>query len=566
MRCKAQNLVYLSLFLFLSILLFGLVASVLAVSYSDVLIQVSGSGTTSPAAGEYASTYTVGSNLYVTAYPASGYKYIKMMRNGVDWTTSNPGGFLGLGDYENVTVVFQAYVTVIVRVEGSGTPTPAVGTYASTYLLGDVINVYGVADPGWVFYGVKKNGVYQGYSSPTAVTLTGVITYVDVHFDVVLSWHPVESWSLSVSSVASGWHNVETWSLSLVPSSSWHVVESWNFHVSSFSAGFHDVEWWDFNVTALAAANWHEVEFWNFTVNGTRVWTDVEWWVLDLNSTVAAWNNVEFWNFTMNSTRVWYNVEAWGMDVTTSIKLWHDVEAWNFSGQTFHVGFAWPAHVPFYLSAYGTYVDFNETAYFDAFQLDANLVTFYNVSMGTGVPIPSFGVGTLQANITFTSINYLDQIGFDAWASPEVVGPLSWYGYFYGAFDPLIDAPPSAVYFDAVPYSSGTYWDTILNENLLSTHWGVPPNVHVLMDWGVLFWPVEYWLFYPFTGLGPNLPSDLPLPIMSIMGLIGLVSMFGGPLYGVSKFRKKEYRDGAIVGLIFFVVGFALFIAWLWSS
>lgn len=80
------------------------------------------------------------------------------------------------------------------------------------------------------------------------------------------------------------------------------------------------------------------------------------------------------------------------------------------------------------------------------------------------------------------------------------------------------------------------------------------PSHHVVA-WGYEFVPPVPW------------PGDTPfLDFMFIFGIIGLLCMFGGPLYGISKFKKKEYRDGAIVGLIFFVIGFALFIAWLWSS
>lgn len=75
--------------------------------YSRVTIRVSGQGTTDPAAGTYTDRWRVGEALYVTAYPASGWRYVKMRRNGVDWTTANPGEFLSLAAEEDIEVVFE---------------------------------------------------------------------------------------------------------------------------------------------------------------------------------------------------------------------------------------------------------------------------------------------------------------------------------------------------------------------------------------------------------------------------------------------------------------------------
>jgi hypothetical protein len=75
--------------------------------YSRVTIRVSGQGTTDPAAGTYTDRWRIGEALYVTAYPASGWRYVKMRRNGVDWTTANPGEFLSLAAEEDIEVVFE---------------------------------------------------------------------------------------------------------------------------------------------------------------------------------------------------------------------------------------------------------------------------------------------------------------------------------------------------------------------------------------------------------------------------------------------------------------------------
>jgi len=207
--------------------------------------------------------------------------------------------------------------------------------------------------------------------------------------------------------------------------------------------------------------------------------------------------------------------------------------------------------------------------YFDAFSfgLGFDRLTFWNISMGNGRPIPEFTVSTWNANLTFTQISYLDKVGFDVWVSDTVVGPLQWYGYFWGMDDGLQLYKPQNVSWAGASWPQGTYWNLTESTNLINTYWVVPPTMHVLFDWYQGLWnTVETWTVYPYTGTSPDLGGGLPIPIMSIMGIIGLVSMFAGPLYGISKFKKHEYYGGAIVGLVVFVLGFALFIAWLWST
>ncbi len=78
-----------------------------AVTYSNVTITVMGQGTTDPATGNYPNSYELGTNLSVGANPASGWRYVKMRRNGIDATTANPGEFLNLQTTETIEVVFQ---------------------------------------------------------------------------------------------------------------------------------------------------------------------------------------------------------------------------------------------------------------------------------------------------------------------------------------------------------------------------------------------------------------------------------------------------------------------------
>lgn len=77
--------------------------------YSAVTVSIVGQGSTDPPVGTY--TYALGSILYVTATPNSGWRYDRMKRNGVDWTQNNPGEFLNLGSTELIEVAFTEGVT-----------------------------------------------------------------------------------------------------------------------------------------------------------------------------------------------------------------------------------------------------------------------------------------------------------------------------------------------------------------------------------------------------------------------------------------------------------------------
>jgi len=62
------------------------------------------------------------------------------------------------------------------------------------------------------------------------------------------------------------------------------------------------------------------------------------------------------------------------------------------------------------------------------------------------------------------------------------------------------------------------------------------------------------------------LEPEFLLPIMFILGMFGLGSMFGGPIYGIYKVKHGEYYEGFKTGLILTVLGVALTIAWLWGA
>ena len=54
------------------------------------------------------------------------------------------------------------------------------------------------------------------------------------------------------------------------------------------------------------------------------------------------------------------------------------------------------------------------------------------------------------------------------------------------------------------------------------------------------------------------------LPLMFIIGMIGLAASFAGPLYAINKIKHHEYHEGMRMGLILTVTGIAFVLAWLW--
>lgn len=59
--------------------------------------------------------------------------------------------------------------------------------------------------------------------------------------------------------------------------------------------------------------------------------------------------------------------------------------------------------------------------------------------------------------------------------------------------------------------------------------------------------------------------SEFWLPLMFIVGMIGLCCMVGGPIYGYFKIKSHEYYSGARNGFLFTIIGASLMMAWLWT-
>jgi len=65
--------------------------------------------------------------------------------------------------------------------------------------------------------------------------------------------------------------------------------------------------------------------------------------------------------------------------------------------------------------------------------------------------------------------------------------------------------------------------------------------------------------------IGWSIPFEPLLPILFILGMVGLAGMFSGPLYGIHLIKKGEYREGFVNAVLITTIGIGFVLAWLWS-
>jgi hypothetical protein len=77
----------------------------------------------------------------------------------------------------------------------------------------------------------------------------------------------------------------------------------------------------------------------------------------------------------------------------------------------------------------------------------------------------------------------------------------------------------------------------------------------------------EWWTWDWSWTVTPNIIWNIPLDtyVLVGMGLFGFFSLIFAPVYMVAKFKKGDWSSGFCWGVIFFLVGIGLVIAWLWK-
>jgi len=137
----------------------------------NLSITVEGQGTTTGAG-----SYAMGTEVTITATPASGWTFDHWVVNGTD-AHNNPGTVMMNGDVMVVAVFTQNTVTnynLSITVEGQGTTTGA-GSYA----MGTEVTITATPASGWVFdhWMISNTTVYE---SETVVTVNGNMSIVAV--------------------------------------------------------------------------------------------------------------------------------------------------------------------------------------------------------------------------------------------------------------------------------------------------------------------------------------------------------------------------------------------------
>jgi uncharacterized repeat protein (TIGR02543 family) len=133
-------------------------------SYS-LTVNSSGSGSTSPAAGTY--SYASGTQVMVTATPASGYVFNGW--SGAASGTSNPVTITVDGNKTLTASFVPTYYTLTVSNGWGGSTSPAAGTYS--FMVGTQVMVTATAASGYEFAG--WSGAASGTSNPVTVTVDG---------------------------------------------------------------------------------------------------------------------------------------------------------------------------------------------------------------------------------------------------------------------------------------------------------------------------------------------------------------------------------------------------------
>lgn len=175
------------------------------------------------------------------------------------------------------------------------------------------------------------------------------------------------------------------------------------------------------------------------------------------------------------------------------------------------------------------------------------------------------------------------------WQGAFAVPPPSEYAYQAVAYDENLSLPFEGLPFTMTVNDTWTYDYTTTRLDFLDSQneykfvfpssYELDANTTMVFDYiqvnhggsyynvsesTVYIIPTDYVTLTVYYYEIPTVTFEPLLPITFIMGMVGLGCLFFGPIYGIMKFRAKDYRNGFIYGVIIFAVGFALFMGWLW--
>jgi uncharacterized protein YkwD/ribosomal protein L21E len=171
-------------------------------SYYTLTVAVSGSGLTSPAAGQH--TYTAGTVVPIIAMPASGYQFVNWTGNvGTVANTNAASTIIAMnGDYSitaNFSNIPVTYYTLTVAVSGSGLTSPAVGQH--THAAGTVVPIIATPASGYRFVDWTGNVGTIASANAASTTITMNEDYsITANFEQI----PTGQFDLTTSSTTGG--------------------------------------------------------------------------------------------------------------------------------------------------------------------------------------------------------------------------------------------------------------------------------------------------------------------------------------------------------------------------
>ena len=277
-----------------------------------------------------------------------------------------------------------------------------------------------------------------------------------------------------LSADAADWTNVETWTANLSGSGSWHTVERWTF-------------------SGRASPSWRIVEKWTLSFQASASWQDIEYWTFNFYVHTEAWYDAEIWTLAFDDFSGWFDTETWNVTGETTDLVFHEIETWNITGTALKQIFSWDPLTKFYLSGLGTYIGFDNYVYFDSFTWDPSdctYITFTNIYMDEGVPIPSLTVSMIGGNVSFDTLSYLDMVSFTFYGDTGSYAVLYLTGLYTTPYNVTIDG-------EAYPTGTKWGWDGVM----LTVGYSMPsPTSRVVLSWaeittvwnGVETWNIEY--------------------------------------------------------------------------
>jgi len=153
-------------------------------TYYTLTMAVTGSGSTSPAVGQH--SYAAGTDVYITASPASGYRFVNWTAPAGSFENANAAEttFTMPGQHVTVTAHFEVAVpyALTMVVTGSGLTSPVVGQH--TYTAGTTVQISASPASGYYFsHWTAAAGSFTNASSATTTfTMPAQDVTVTAHF------------------------------------------------------------------------------------------------------------------------------------------------------------------------------------------------------------------------------------------------------------------------------------------------------------------------------------------------------------------------------------------------